>query len=411
MKSVIRTFASACLVFYSAGALAGGLNATREDLLAVFLLDSDQTKIRSGFAFADPQLQLSNARGVNTSPRTGPRAATGSTSTTSEFDVFLPYAVARHNVSPDFACVAAWNTPYFARAKPGTQWAGRYVSDVLSLSSTGLEAMCAYGIRGIGPGRLSLIGDLRMADLNLGAAQLGPNYTNLRYANSGGRLAEVPTSGRYRSSFEPGYRAGLAYEIPEARMRLGVLYSSGIAFHATGTKLYSFTGADGLPAPYVDKGYVNLKMPDSVNVFGQIGLPFFGGIVAFGNVKWENWHKWRNIDVMSYDPTVPLGRSVINWKDGWTVEGGLAKPLTEKLLGIVSLQWDRAVGREVPERYSLLFNAKYKMTSQIDIDCGVGVAIRKGVKDASQNFMTAVVTYDLKGGADLILNTALTYSF
>ena len=109
--------------------------------------------------------------------------------------------------------------------------------------------------------------------------------------------------------------------------------------------------------------------------------------------------------------TVPLGRSVINWKDGWTVEGGLAKPLTEKLLGIVSLQWDRAVGREVPERYSLLFNAKYKMTSQIDIDCGVGVAIRKGVKDASQNFMTAVVTYDLKGGADLILNTALTYSF
>lgn len=122
-----------------------------------------------------------------------------------------------------------------------------------------------------------------------------------------------------------GWRAGVAYEIPEIALRAQLLYRSGTTIEAEGN-------ANGvLPA----EG--NGKLPQSVEAKFQTGIA--PGWLAYGSVKWTDWSV--NKTLVLTVPGVPLPPNQYHWRDGWTIMGGVGHSFNEKISGTAFLMWDR----------------------------------------------------------------------
>jgi long-chain fatty acid transport protein len=57
----------------------------------------------------------------------------------------------------------------------------------------------------------------------------------------------------------------------------------------------------------------------------------------------------KSLDVRStpsaaFPDGVPISSDIYNWKDGWTVTGGIGHAFTDRISGLVSLTWDQGVG-------------------------------------------------------------------
>ncbi|MET3659714.1 outer membrane protein transport protein [Aquamicrobium ahrensii] len=128
-----------------------------------------------------------------------------------------------------------------------------------------------------------------------------------------------------------GWRAGVAYEIPEIALRGQLLYRSGTKIEADGygNLLGTRLGAGG-------EG----KLPQSVEAKFQTGIA--PGWLAYGSVKWTDWSVNKTL-------TLDVGNGALQtqneyyWRDGWTVMGGIGHSFTDKISGTAFLMWDRGV--------------------------------------------------------------------
>lgn len=162
----------------------------------------------------------------------------------------------------------------------------------------------------------------------------------------------LPTAELTLAGLEYGYRAGIAYEIPDIALRAQLMYRSGTSYGADGN-LAAPAGvlciATGLPAlcglPRDQKldvpslGYGDL--PQSVELKLQSGVA--PGWLAFGSVKWSDWSVLESLDVVAITGT-PISKDLYFWKDGWTVTGGVGHAFNDRVSGLVALTWDRGVG-------------------------------------------------------------------
>lgn len=131
-----------------------------------------------------------------------------------------------------------------------------------------------------------------------------------------------------------GYRLGVAYDIPEIAFRTQLMYRSATSYGASGEFTIPLS-----PVPLPASGRGNL--PQSVELKVQSGIA--PGWLAMGSVKWTDWSVQRQLDVGV--PAFPPANSadIYNWKDGWTITGGIGHAFNDKLSGLFAVTWDQGV--------------------------------------------------------------------
>ena len=147
---------------------------------------------------------------------------------------------------------------------------------------------------------------------------------------------------------EYGWRAGLAYEIPESSCAPRLIYGRG-------THEYGATGTAGFRRPVrvhcsaaaaADRQRVDVpagvgigNLPQSVELSVRSGVA--EGWLVFGAVKWTDWSVLQNLD--RHHAASRRSIDQYQWRDGWTVTGGVVHSFSEPSPDRSSLTWDRGV--------------------------------------------------------------------
>jgi long-chain fatty acid transport protein len=179
--------------------------------------------------------------------------------------------------------------------------------------------ICSYGFQ-VGAGELSVLGGgyYEAFEYDLSAITfVAPGVTS-------------PLAVKLKDQ-DIGWRAGLAYEIPEIAFRALLMYRSGASYSATGDA--NFSGV-GVIAPATGKG----ELPQSLELKLQSGIA--EDWLAFGSVKWVDWSVLERLD-LQFGSTSSSNQYY--WRDGWTVTAGVGHKFTDSVSAFTSLAWDRGV--------------------------------------------------------------------
>ena len=242
----------------------------------------------------------------------------------------MPSLAAKFRISDNLSCAGTIANAYGAASSfdsPRLTAGGTPGQGKLEESFTIMEygATCAVGFD-LNKGRLSILGGVFVEDFD--------------YDLSVGQMLPLPGTpvvnalGVDLSGTAVGWRAGVAYEIPEIALRAQLLYRSGTKIDASGrgNLLVPDVGVVGLGAG--GEG----KLPQSIEAKFQTGIA--PGWLAYGSVKWTDWSVNRTL-------TLDVGNGAVQtqneyyWRDGWTVMGGIGHSFTDQISGTAFLMWDR----------------------------------------------------------------------
>lgn len=187
-------------------------------------------------------------------------------------------------------------------------------------------ATCSVGFN-LEKGRVSFIGGVFVEDFD---------YDLRVGAHLGGASDPVVTALTSElSGTAVGWRAGVAYEIPEIALRGQLLYRSGTKIDADGNANHSQLG----PIAAGGTG----KLPQSIEAKFQTGIA--PGWLAYGSVKWTDWSVNKDLTLILKPGFIPdIERpNHYNWRDGWTVMAGIGHSFTDNISGTAFVMWDRGV--------------------------------------------------------------------
>jgi long-chain fatty acid transport protein len=258
----------------------------------------------------------------------------GGTNIGSALDTFIiPSFAAKFQITDAAACAATFTTPFgggtdYRNTLPGVNpttvppsvaLAAATATVAQNFVTSEFGATCSYSITA-GPGNFVFIGGLFYQHLDfeqiygLGALKLA--------LNDGG----------------VGYRVGAGYEIPEIALRGQLIYRSAVDVDATGS---SSIVANGTVFPFTATGVG--EFPQSVELKVQSGIA--EGWLAYANVKWTDWSVFETLNYVSANGVGAPTPGSLNffWRDGWTVNVGVAHKFNEQWAGTVNATWDRGV--------------------------------------------------------------------
>ncbi|TIV19705.1 MAG: transporter, partial [Mesorhizobium sp.] len=279
-----------------------------------------------------PDRKLKN--GVDTNPLDGNITALGSSTNESE-DYWVPRIGAKAQLVPGVDCMVDYSQPWGAHTSPGL-WAGAQSNMETDIKSDSYGATCSYKMDA-GKGQLRFIGGVFYQkvygfkeDL---VSPLVPNFQGT------GRV-DLTSSGW-------GWRAGIAYEIPDIALRASLVYNSKVKLdNISGTLDLSNVGAPIFPI-YGSTQY----MPDVVEFKLQSGIA--PGWLAFGSVKWVNWSLLQSVPICvvgTPSSACVTGDALhsgqitsldLMYRDGWTVSGGIGHKFNDQWSAAGQLSWDR----------------------------------------------------------------------
>ncbi|UDL90049.1 outer membrane protein transport protein [Mesorhizobium sp. PAMC28654] len=166
-----------------------------------------------------------------------------------------------------------------------------------------------------------------------------------------------------------GWRAGVAYEIPEIALRAQLMYRSGVSIKASG-EANTFAPTNP-PTPITVPATGDAKFPQSVEFKAQTGVA--PGWLAYGSVKWTNWSVTKQLNLQV--PAIGLNNgNDYFWRDGWTVTGGIGHKFNDWLSGTVFATWDRGVSTGWD-----LTGASYTLGTGVSMKDKMGGELRFGV--------------------------------
>jgi long-chain fatty acid transport protein len=243
-----------------------------------------------------------------------------------------------------------------------------------SIRSTDAGLTCAYGIQA-GPGVISLIG--------------GISAQNLSYAADlpTGLATNTPVS---INGWSVGWRAGLAYEIPEYALRVSAIYNAPVHYNLTGT-------AFGGPAS------ADVSTPQSFELRAQTGIA--PGWLALGSVRWANWAALQKLTVTTIG--APLVSS-LDYRDGWTVTAGIGHAINEQLSAVGAVTWDR--GTSTPgaggvlvsggqtDRYGITLGGIYNISESVQFTGGVSASTLAAGSNARGETWNTGYVFAVSGG-------------
>ncbi|MCX8997520.1 OmpP1/FadL family transporter [Rhizobiaceae bacterium BDR2-2] len=340
----MRTLAfGVCACAIAAPAFAGGLERGGYNIDLLF--DPSDYALEGTATFVMPQRGV---HGAVDNPEKSGGSLPGSWSTKADdSENYWSPRIGAKAVIGDFAdCMADYSEPWGAHLKPG-EWQGSSYNIETEVKSQNYAATCRVKFD-VGKGTFSVIGGAFYQEISgfkdrqvISPVALGPAYPSLF---SGVGTLDMEGDGW-------GWRAGLAYEIPEIAFRASLVYNSAVDFDLSGTvDLTSVPAIPTHPVLSIFGGrvvpvYGSVSMPDSVELKVQSGIA--PDWLAFGSVKWTDWSQVQTVPFcpVGMSPCV-AGVSALNtldlfYRDGWTVSGGIGHKFNDQWSGAVSLTWDR----------------------------------------------------------------------
>jgi long-chain fatty acid transport protein len=316
-------------------ALAGGLERGGYNIDLLF--DTGRFTTEATSTFVMPDRKLKNVTDV---PAGGGGDLTGlPTSANGSENYWSPRIGVKAGIGDAADCMFDYSEPWGAHKNPGRNWAGANEDIETKVESRNYALTCSYRFD-VGPGQLRLIG--------------GGFYQEVYGFQE--RLVQAfpvgsPVSGVGRLDLEGdgwGWRAGVAYEIPEYAFRASLVYNSEV-------KLNDITGTldlrqvnPAITAPFDVNG--SQAMPDVLELKVQSGIA--PDWLAFGSVKWTDWSQLQSVPFFCSSAVLgvcPAGAQVtsldLGYRDGWTIMGGIGHKFSEQWSGAVSLTWDRGTSQ------------------------------------------------------------------
>lgn len=319
-------------------AFAGGVERGGYNIDLLF--DPSQAAIESTATFVMPDRKLKNA--VDTSATTPYSLnALGYSSSGHEDEGFWSPRIGGKVGYENADCMFDYSQPYGAHSKPGANWAGAYQNVETKINSDNYALTCSYRFDA-GPGQLRVIGGGNYLEMDGFKERLllAPEVLALTAPGfTGNGIGRLDLAGHGW-----GWRAGVAYEIPEYAFRASLVYYSEV-------KLNNVTGTVDLTAlpiginPYTGKVTDvagSTAMPDALELKLQTGIA--PGWLAFGSVKWTDWSQLQTIPF--YNNGVQITSLDLAYRDGWTITGGVGHKFNDQWSAAASITWDRGTSQD-----------------------------------------------------------------
>ena len=148
----------------------------------------------------------------------------------------------------------------------------------------------------------------------------------------------------FKDDYQPGYRLGVAYEIPEIALRAQLMYRSAVDHSpggGNGDTFYEFATWRALVFPTTGSGTLasvgRTEGPERHRAgLAGIRLGQMDGLERARQARlhdhWASGSARRARRVLEY-----------YYRDGWTVTGGVGHSFSETISGVLGLTWDRGV--------------------------------------------------------------------
>ncbi|KQZ98448.1 long-chain fatty acid transporter [Mesorhizobium sp. Root157] len=322
----------------------------------------------------------------------------------------VPRVGFKASVGQSVDCMADYSQPWGAHSNPGL-WAGANNNIETKITSNNYAGTCSYKMD-MGKGQMRFIGGVFYQELSGFKERL---VSPLVPAFGGTGRVDLEGSGW-------GWRAGVAYEIPDIALRASLVYNSQV-------KLDNISGA--LDLTNVGSGVIPIygaeaAMPDSVELKLQSGIA--PGWLAFGSIKWVDWSQLQSIAICPVGtpsalctPT-GLGRITsldLMYRDGWTITAGVGHKFNDQWSGAAQISWDRGTSQGFgTQTDTWAFGGGLSYTPTENIEWRVGGAIgvltsgHSGVVVGKDGYVAGSdVSYDFDNDLVTALSTSLKVKF
>ncbi|MEP1207866.1 MAG: outer membrane protein transport protein [Rhizobiaceae bacterium] len=333
--------------------------------------------IQGAVGYAMPQRRYTNATGTQQDIIGGPVPATGSSSSDATPNYFLLSGDLKFGLTEEIDCAIRGHQPYKLDNEVDPGFNGEYVQDSFKIDAFGVDATCSYKFD-IGNGRrLRMIGGVRSTDLEASRT----NQASAAYLGFvGGIFPEItsPAPGPdYTNdySFEAdrgyGYRVGASFEIPQYALRAQVIYDSKISLDLKGTQRIYLGGVELMN----QAATLDVDMPQSISARFQTGIN--PTTLVFGGVRWMDWSDISMLNIIVAGPSNPaLNKTLVTgWSDGWTIEGGVQKKLTDDFSGSFGLKWDKGIGGGYTDTWSANAGVAYDIDDNWRVSLGGSISL------------------------------------
>jgi long-chain fatty acid transport protein len=281
-------------------------------------------------------------------------------------NIFRPSINAKFSLFEDAACLATYRQPFGLNNDYGSTWsqASIIVSRTLTVEELGLT--CSYRVKA-GPGYIRLIGGVTesFATYHEEAFRKLPNGSFIRPA------LDLEASAT-------GWRAGLAYEIPNKAFRASLMYYSNIDLSARGSLRQLPLGGN----VFLDTVSVSAATPLPRALEAALHTAIAPAWLNTVSVKWVDWSTLTSVPVILNADAGPLrtGRVLTSlnafFRDGWTISDTVTHLWSPSLALSVRVGWDRGVATgwtDNPEAWSTLFFANYRISEHVEVIGGIGL--------------------------------------
>ncbi|ARM12164.1 MULTISPECIES: OmpP1/FadL family transporter [Rhizobium] len=342
---------------------AGGLERGGYNIDQLF--DTSPFSFQSGITYVTPLRKLKDVRDTNTSTFTGGGNLNSRPDSADETANYtIPYIGFKAGFGDAVDCLVDYSVPFGGHSNPGSNWAGANNNIETEIKTRNYGGTCSYRFD-VGAGQLRFIGGAFYQEVEGFKERLVSTVPiGLGIGTGIGRL-DIDDSGW-------GWRAGLAYEIPEYAMRASLVYNSRVKYdNLTGTVDLRQVPVVPLYGGLVTPVSGSAEAPDSLELKLQSGIA--PDWLAFGSVKWTNWSVLQSV---AFCPTnglpCPAGGLTsldLFYRDGWTISGGIGHKFNEQWAAAVSLTWDRGTSQgygSQTDSWTLGLGAAYTPTEHIE---------------------------------------------
>ncbi len=403
-------------VLVSTAALAGGFDRGAVNIDQLF--DRDRFSARAGVTYVNPQRTINN---IQRPPVGAPFAGA---SIDVDGDYWVPRFGVKTNVAQGVDCLATYSEPFGADAKYGTNniYSPSAVEFYLDTQDYGLT--CSYQ---------HAMGSTKYGDSFLRFIA-GGSYMEVQgflsrqsflFGSAGLGVAPLTEFGLGTFSIEDeafGWRAGLAYEIPEIALNATILYSSEYDLDLTGiqnnTGFSTLTPGQqaALGGPTIPIRLLGAEIPQALDIKLQTGIN--ESTLVFLNMRWQDWSRLSILPVINRNTNTPTGSTLdVSYRDGYTVTAGFGKKLSEKVSTLTSLTWDRGTSTIVgtqSDSWTLAAGIRYKENDRLRFSFGGAIGILEGgmssINPANPD-PSSGITYSFDADYVYALTTSVKYRF
>ncbi|OAV50043.1 long-chain fatty acid transporter [Rhizobium sp. WYCCWR10014] len=411
-------FSSLASPSFAGGLERGGYNIDQ-------LFDTSPFSFQSGVTYVTPQRKLKDVRDTDTSTAPGGGNLNSRPNTADDTSNYaIPYIGFKAGFGDAIDCLVDYSEPFGGHTAPGLNWAGANNNIETEIKTRNYGGTCSYRFD-VGPGQLRVIGGAFYQEVEGFKERLVSTVPLLVGTGNGVGRLDLEDSGW-------GWRAGLAYEIPEYAMRASLVYNSRVKYdNLTGTVDLTqvtapFAPLNGAPYGRVTDVFGSAEAPDSLELKLQSGIA--PDWLAFGSVKWTNWSVLQSVPfcpkstkglvACTSGGATELTSLDLLYQDGWTISGGVGHKFNEQWAGAVSLTWDRGTSQGYgaqTDSWTLGLGAAFTPTEHIEwrVAGAVGVLTSGSSGVVTQNGVTYGddVSYSFDNDLVAALSTSLKIKF